>query len=184
LKENWRLYRANRPRFLRPVIIGHHGETLRRLIRPGFHSGTVPKLYAKLRKTSRNERWKTFRKYRDSLDHAEEAVRHFVEREFVALLQASPHWAGRKLEVGAVHLSTNTIGVELNAPDQASSPAWIDFTVQAGLMHAALVEPGWVKSLDAAARQVFDRALCGLFKLAAADQCGVEIAWQDWVKQW
>ena len=27
LKENWRLYGANRPRQLKPVPIGHHGET-------------------------------------------------------------------------------------------------------------------------------------------------------------
>ncbi len=32
-KENWRLYEANRPRSLRPVAIGHHGETMTRLLR-------------------------------------------------------------------------------------------------------------------------------------------------------
>src|SRR5262249_45947598 len=41
LKENWRLYRANRPATLRPDVIGHHGETLPRLLKPGFHSGTL-----------------------------------------------------------------------------------------------------------------------------------------------
>ena len=47
LKENWKLYRANRATNLRPVMIGHHGETMLRLLRPGFHSGTLPKLFAK-----------------------------------------------------------------------------------------------------------------------------------------
>src|SRR5262249_58981978 len=53
LKENWRLYAANRPPTLRPVMVGSHGETLARLLRPGFHSGTLPKLHAKLRKAER-----------------------------------------------------------------------------------------------------------------------------------
>ena len=49
LLANWRLYAANRPVTLRPVPLGHHGETGRGLLRPGFHSGTIPKLYRKLR---------------------------------------------------------------------------------------------------------------------------------------
>src|SRR5262249_33737917 len=48
LKENWRLYRANQPATLRPDVIGHHGETVRGLLKPGFHSGTIPKLYKRL----------------------------------------------------------------------------------------------------------------------------------------
>ena len=50
LKENWKLYEANRSRNLRPVPIGHHGESLARLLRPGFHSGTIPKLFDHLRR--------------------------------------------------------------------------------------------------------------------------------------
>ena len=53
VKENWRLYRANRSPTLGPVSIGPHGETLAGLLQPGFHSGTVPKLYARLRAAER-----------------------------------------------------------------------------------------------------------------------------------
>src|SRR5262249_29972168 len=42
LKANWRLYRSNQPKTLRPDVIGHHGETLHGLLKLGFHSGTVP----------------------------------------------------------------------------------------------------------------------------------------------
>ena len=42
LKENWRLYEANRRPDLEPVVVGHHGETMARLLRPGFHSGDDP----------------------------------------------------------------------------------------------------------------------------------------------
>jgi hypothetical protein len=51
LKENWRLYAANRPADLQPVLIGHHGETMARFLRRGLHSGTLPKLFAKLRRS-------------------------------------------------------------------------------------------------------------------------------------
>ncbi|MBI2899852.1 MAG: hypothetical protein HYY17_06690 [Planctomycetes bacterium] len=84
LKENWRLYRANRPRTLRPVVVGGHGETVPRLLRPGFHSGTVPKLFAKLRRARRGER-RAVAKHEAALRHVEEAVRRFVERDFLAL---------------------------------------------------------------------------------------------------
>ncbi|HEV3339376.1 MAG TPA: hypothetical protein VG125_03435, partial [Pirellulales bacterium] len=40
LKENWRLYKANRPLVLQPDAVGHHGESVSRLLRLGFHSGT------------------------------------------------------------------------------------------------------------------------------------------------
>ena len=53
LKENWRLYAANRPRDLKPIPIGHHGETMLRLLRLGIHSGTVPRLFGRLRAAHR-----------------------------------------------------------------------------------------------------------------------------------
>ena len=37
--------------------IGHHGETMVQFLRPGFRSGTLPKLYAKLRRASRKAAW-------------------------------------------------------------------------------------------------------------------------------
>src|SRR5262249_35516146 len=53
LRENWRLYRANRGKAVGPAAIGAHGETVRGLLQPGFHSGTVPRLYARLRPAGR-----------------------------------------------------------------------------------------------------------------------------------
>ena len=49
LKSNWRLYEANRPEALGPLVVGGHGETVVGLLRPGFHSGTLPKLFGRLR---------------------------------------------------------------------------------------------------------------------------------------
>ena len=68
LKENWRLYKANRPRTLQPAAVGHHGETVVRLLRYGFHSGTISKLYSRLRRADRKAlwtgNWKKSSKYR------------------------------------------------------------------------------------------------------------------------
>jgi hypothetical protein len=89
LKENWRLYAANRPKGLIPMIIGSHGETMGRLLRPGFHSGTIPKLFAKLRRAERKARktgdWKIVRKHLHGFEHIEESIRRFIERDFLAL---------------------------------------------------------------------------------------------------
>src|SRR5262249_53063802 len=73
LTENRRLYRANVSPNLEPETVGSHGETVLRLLRPGLHSGTVPKLYAKLRWA----RGKAERKREEDLHHVEESVRHF-----------------------------------------------------------------------------------------------------------
>ena len=73
LKSNWDLYASNRPATLRPVLVGHHGETMGALLRPGFHSGTVPKLYARMRRALRHGASAASR-YRQQLREVEHAV--------------------------------------------------------------------------------------------------------------
>ncbi|MEX0587095.1 MAG: hypothetical protein WD176_10650, partial [Pirellulales bacterium] len=136
LKENWRLYDANRPRRLRPVPIGHHGETLARLLKPGFHSGTVPKLYAKLRRAERKARqrddWKATRKHLQALHHVELRIRRYVEREFIELLAESRHWGASRVSVGRVRLASNRVLVELRWSDIDDTSLWIALDQQAG----------------------------------------------------
>src|SRR6185437_3174853 len=74
LKENWRLYRANQSPTLDPVMVGSHGEQVVHLIRPGFHAGTLPKLYARIRRA----RGPAVRRGEEGLHHVETAVRRFV----------------------------------------------------------------------------------------------------------
>src|SRR5262249_47735586 len=92
LKENWKLYRANRSGTLGPVLVGSHGETVLRLLRPGFHSGTVPKIRRRLRRAERRGGGAPAHKQHEALHHVEEGVRHFVEREFIHLLVLSKSW--------------------------------------------------------------------------------------------
>ena len=85
LKSNWKLYQANRDPMLKPVAVGLHGETVPRLLKPGFHSGTISKLHGKMRRV---EQQSDSLRRRQSLDHLQErlrhievAIRHFTERE-------------------------------------------------------------------------------------------------------
>jgi hypothetical protein len=180
-KENWRLYRTNRPRTLRPVTIGHHGETMVRLMRPGFHSGTLPKLFAKLRRAERRaERrgtWKTARRLRETLHHVETSIGHFAERELVAFLKASKGWAAAPVELVAVEAGSNCVRVRLSGPSandaiyQRDDPSVLelDFEQQGGRLLAHIARPGWLAHLSPDQTAVFVTALLGCYHKAGVD---------------
>ena len=102
IKENWSLYAANRPSTLRPVLIGSHGETMRRLLQPGFHSGTIPTLYDRHRKAEqlalKSGKGSAARASRLELEKVEQSVRKFVDREFINLLKQSQSWRGGRAD--------------------------------------------------------------------------------------
>jgi hypothetical protein len=173
LKENWSLYRANRPVALRPVPIGRRGETMRRLLQPGFHSGTVPKLFARLRqaerKASRTGSRRAVRVHRQELEQVGEAVRRFADRELVALLNESAAWEGRRLSVGRVSLASNRVAVELLFSDHADRPMELSFEEEAGWLVAGIAERGWLAQASAAQREALARALAAFYRLAGVD---------------
>src|SRR5262249_31298953 len=104
LRENWKLYRANASDTLRPVIVGSHGEKIRGLLRPGFHSGTVPKTFAKLRRAVRTRRIHRAAKQRHALAHVAEAVHRFVQRDVIAYLDTSRRLHGLAIRIGHIRL--------------------------------------------------------------------------------
>jgi hypothetical protein len=172
LKENWRLYEANRPWTLRTVVIGHHGETLARYLKPGFHSGTIPKLYAKLRRAERRAHrsgnWKSSRKYREALHHIEVRLRHFIEREFLALLNASRLMEGRAVTTGRIGIGSTRISIELCGASSEPSP-WVAFEERSGWLVASIASPGWFASLSQGQRSALRSALAGLYKISGVD---------------
>jgi hypothetical protein len=173
LKENWKLFEANRRRGLQPVLIGEHGETMARLVRPGFHSGTLPKLYARLRRADRKPprpgRRSPVRKYREAIHRVEIEVRHFVERELLPLLEASRSLQGLRCSVGAIAPGTNRITVALEERGHAGDPVRLEFEEQSGWLVAAIARPGWLDAVDEEARRAFRDALTGLYKRAGVD---------------
>jgi hypothetical protein len=190
LKENWRLYRANQPRTLRPDPVGYHGETIRRLLKPGFHSGTVPKLYRKLRRASRVRQAPSVRNSREGLHHVATAVRHFVERELAYLLELSKDWGNAPLIVYQVAPGCSNIRVGLCCPDRGEEPIWIILEQKDRLLTANRTEPEWLSSLPPESAQAFRLAIAGWYRLAAVDQAGLDalterpILWQQWVETW
>ncbi|CAN5851049.1 hypothetical protein BH23PLA1_BH23PLA1_19660 [soil metagenome] len=173
LKENWRLYRANRPRDLRPVLIGHHGETMLRLLRPGLHSGTLPKLFARLRRAERRAlrhgQRRAVRKLKVALHHVEASVSHFAERELLALLRESRSLGQVPIEVGQVEVSVNRVRFELRAPDLDGESVWLAFEEQSGWLVAGVVEAGWIASIEEDSLRELGAALAGFYKLAGVD---------------
>ncbi len=194
LKENWRLYAANRPKTLQPVPIGHHGETLCRMLRRGFHSGTVPKLYAKLRSADRRSEEGRgngpVEKSLRAIEHAGEAVRHLVDRGVVFLLDQSRSIGDLRPGPGEVECATNRIVVELVSGKVHDVPARIAFEETAGRLVARIEEPGWFARLDDEQRRVLTSALAGLYAMSdvdAASEIDLEafpITWSAWVETW
>lgn len=173
LKESWRLYAANRRRCLAPVLIGSHGETMSRLLRRGLHSGTLPKRFARLRRAERAARqtgnWKRVRQHLHALHHLEEAVRRWVQREFVALLSASGLWRGGPLAVDGVRLATRSIQVEVACPRLQPGNLVLGFELRAGWLLAGIVRPGWITHLPPETQPALAAALLGLYRSAGAD---------------
>ncbi len=179
LKENWKLYRANRPKHLKPVIVGHHGESMLGLLRPGFHSGTVPKLYGKLRKIERKRIWrdvsKTERKCWLGLHHTEESIARFVDRDLLHLIEQSRAWGGVDMHVGHVHLGGNCVHIELTCPTLSDEPAHLILEEQSGWLVASIAEAGWLHKVSVQQLDAFKACLSGFYKLAAVDMVREQI---------
>ncbi len=178
LKENWRLYAANRRRDLGPAPIGSHGETLARLLKPGFHSGTLPKRFAKLRRAERRARaggsWRAVQKHLLAIRRVELSVRRFVEREFLELFAECNGWQAPPVALGSVRLATNCVRLSLGCPGLADGSLQMTLDVQSGWLLADSAGSAWIDRLTPWQRQTLTNAIVGLYKTA-----GVELVWQQ-----
>jgi hypothetical protein len=188
MRENWRLFRANRPKGLKPVMVGQQGEAVKGLLHVGFHSGTVPKLFARLRAAEREavrtDNWRDARTYKQALRGVEEAVRRFIHRELLAVLNPGPAgggWTGPSLSVGQVHLGTNRIRIEL-LPAMTGEPAWLEYEDRSGWLVVGWAEPGFLADLSDDAARDLENALVYLYKRAGVDVVR-EQAWAELPKE-
>lgn len=195
LKENWRLYAANRARKIGAEAIGHHGETMLRLLRPGFHSGTLPKSFATLRRFIRKGNPKDesrAQRKRAGILHVEEAVKHFVERELLALLQEVRFFPEAELAVRNVHAATNRIELELVRTDQPEAPARLTWEYLDGHLFGEIEPTGWIEELSPEDKEILTYGLQQLFQLAGAEwvqapfplAMSPQIVWDDAVRYW
>lgn len=172
-KENWKLYAANRNARLKPVLVGSHGETVIGLMKPGFHSGTIPKIFKKLRRidrTRRPTRRKRLRtKYDEKLHHTLVDIRHFVERELLVLLQESHQFADKKIRIQNVQVASNSIRVALECDEFSGGPLLLAFQEQSGWLMVGVLRAGWLHELKDWERQTLELAIAGFYKLAGVD---------------
>jgi hypothetical protein len=168
-KENWKLYARTRAKTLHPISIGHHGETMVAFLKPGFHSGTIPKRFTKLRRAA----WKgdelAVGKHRDELHHVEEAIAKFADRELVSMLNESVSFRVADVAVGELAVGSNRVVIDLVCPSVAPEPARIAFEWQSGWLLASLPERGWFDRLDAEQRRILEIALAGFYKRSGVD---------------
>jgi hypothetical protein len=173
MKENWWLYRANRGVAPRPAVIGGHGETIRGLLQPGFHSGTVPRLYARLRTAERaalhSRDWNKVHAYRDEIEEVAHLVQQFFEREMLLILLRSRAWQGKTVTVSHAYLSTNRIRVELGHADHPAAPVEVEIEHHDGWLLAGIASTGWLSALTREQLVVFEACLAYVYKRSDVD---------------
>ncbi len=173
LKENWRLYLANRKENLTPVPVGSHGETVARLLRPGFHSGTLPKLFRRLRRLEHQsasfKRFSARRAARGRLEHVETAIRSFVERDLVRLMELCPVWSETGLRCGHIHAASNSFSVEIECSKLGETPVVLLFQEQSSWVVASIYETGWLRFASADQIRSFQNAIEGFYRKGGID---------------
>ncbi len=172
LRSNWRLYAANRPANLGPIAVGSHGETVVRFLRPAFHSGTLPKRFARLRRALRAGREPGALKHREAL--TPRRVGHAPARRTRLRRPArrEPSVRGRwSLEPGSIRLATNRIRIELPGGDRDRPSLWIDLEERSGVLAAGVSQRGWPRwPADAPSGRTLADALAGLYKIGAVER--------------
>jgi hypothetical protein len=168
-KENWKLYRRTRPRTLRAVSFGHHGETMVQLLAPGFHSGTIPKRFTRLRRAAWNGDEAGVAGHRAELHHIEHAIRTFAGRELVSMLNEAPAFRVTDVAVAGVTIGSNRVKLDLVCPSVSPAPARIAFEYQSGWMVASMPAHGWIDGLASDQRRILELALAGFYKRTGTD---------------
>jgi len=207
LTANWRLFAANRPKNLKPALIGGHGETLVRLLRPGFHSGTIPKRFAKLRRAERKAlrggNPGVVRTHREVLHHLEIDLHRYIEREFIAWFVEDRGWTFSRPQVGEICLATNDASIEVAMPGAMEGPFVMAFQFVAGRTCLALSGKVIPETLSNPARKILVLAIINVLKTGGIElfHCPHEDAtwpggslpqevgpwampWSEWVAIW
>ncbi|MFM1803008.1 MAG: hypothetical protein RJA81_2360, partial [Planctomycetota bacterium] len=174
LKENWKLYQANRSREILPRPIGHHGETLLRLLHPGFHSGTVPKLLQRTRrariKALCNGRVRSLVNQTQKLHHVQEAFRRFVEREWLRLINSSSQFRDEPLRLGRLGITNHSVTLEILADRIEGPPLILCLKSENSWILAEMISLGWANALEHDQWQNLRVSLAGFMA-----QCGVDL---------
>lgn len=190
-KENWGLYRANRPQSLRPMAVGTHGETIPELLKLGFHSGTIPKLFKKLRKAEQDavstSDWRKARTLRLDLQNIKERLARFIERDLLIPMQQNNKSFVKPIRVSEISLGLNRIEAELTGMnDNGYASFKISLELIDGILMGSISKPGGTLALNEQQNRCLSLGIAGLYKFS-----GIEISKEQvnsslpsWVKDW
>ncbi|QIK39059.1 sulfite exporter TauE/SafE family protein [Caldichromatium japonicum] len=212
LKENWRLYAANHqqatPGFavrpglyavqsdglvrtaLEPAIVGTHGETLRAFLRRGFHSGTQPKAFDRLRRALRRQGEgseqspQRLREAQRQLFEVNRLISAFCDRELVYALRRraqDPECALKEVRMRRPRLATASFAVTLDLRLKPSHEVTrlelaLDVAWRAPdlLLHARLRRGG--KGLDARSLAKIQEDLRAFGARAGASEIAIDLS--------
>ncbi|BBM87866.1 hypothetical protein [Candidatus Uabimicrobium amorphum] len=138
-KENWKLYEYSNSQTVKPVIIGSHGETIPRFLKTGFHSGTIPKLYKKIRKDKAGTAKLSYsRKIEYEHHHICHDLEKFISRSFCSQFNINTRMRDylRNVKVGhaAIRNQSITIPVTLYQKDRENVTFKIIYELQSDLI--------------------------------------------------
>jgi hypothetical protein len=187
LKENYRLYQATRSERIQSARFGPSGETMRSLLVAGIHSGTLPKLYERLRRSAQRREELSggllrkavqavpaaedpaYAQFREGLGAIERALYRFVERELLPPIAASRRWIMGYVAVSRIDLSSNRIRIQLSCP--AAGPEACDLTLEqlGGRIVAGMAKPGFVTELSKDQALLFENALAVFYHRCEID---------------
>mgnify|MGYP001604647700 FL=1 len=173
LKENWRLYRANRPATLHVQAMKLHGKTLPQILKGGGPTSNLPALYAKLRRAERRAHrtgiWAESRQHRAALEAVRDVIERFIERELVHPLALSRTWGRIPTRLAGVLLGLARVRIELESDLHLGRPIVIVFEADSGCLVASVTDPGFLAELTPPEVRVFETALAGLYKKAGVE---------------
>jgi hypothetical protein len=183
LKANYRLYRAARAEHVPPAQLGPHGETMQGLLVAGLHSGTLPKLYRRLRRAAQRHHERSVSRraalhresgregdslagFRKGLRGVQRGLQRFAERELLAVLNATVRWRISGLALDRVDLSSNRIRVRFSCEGHRDDPCELTIEQLGDKIVASISAPGFVAHLDDEHRILFENALAVFYQRA------------------
>jgi len=195
-RENWRLYEANRPNEMPAALFGPHSETVRQLLEPGFHAGTLPAVYKRLRAAytlrAGSANLREERSCLRALEEVQEDLLRLIRRQFLQILGLCQAWKtvmedvpvhagaedhGTGMEVDQPETATNRIAFVLLWRHPRLNPNGEKWTIEVGFMEgklfARLSDPAWLTRLPGEARRSLMASLAWFY-----GQMGIGISWE------
>jgi hypothetical protein len=133
----------------------------------------LPKLFRRLRRLEHQDasfkRFSARRAGREQVEHVETAIRNFVERDLIRLLDLCPVWQETGLFCGHIHVASNSFSVDVQCQQLGETPVRLLFQEQSGWVVASVSETGWLRFASADQIRSFQHAVEGFYRKSGID---------------